>query len=159
MELNGFYNMDCIEGMSKIPDKYFQLAIVDPPYGGTEEETKAERRGGDWAAKYGEHIKEWDIAPKPEYFTELFRISENQVIWGGNYFRLPPTRCFLIWRKPTMSETFSMAMCEYAWTSFRENAKVFEYAPHAQKGETRIHPTQKPIPLYEWILSRYAKTR
>lgn len=99
-------------------------------------------------------IISWDTAPEKEYFEELFRISRNQIIWGGNYFELPPTRCFLIWRKLTISENFTMAMCEYAWTSFNSNAKIFEYAP---QDKTRFHPTQKPVALYEWILSRYAK--
>lgn len=98
----------------------------------------------------------WDVAPGEEYFKELFRVSRNQIIWGGNYFYLPPTRCFLIWRKLTISESFSMAMAEYAWTSFNDNAKVFEYAPQG-KGNERFHPTQKPVALYEWILNKYAK--
>lgn len=76
---------------------------------------------------------------------------------GGNYFDLPPTRCFLIWRKLTISENFSMAMAEYAWTSFNANAKVFEYAPQARSGDNRFHPTQKPVALYEWVISRFAK--
>lgn len=99
----------------------------------------------------------WDVAPKQEYFEELFRISRNQIIWGGNYFELPPTRCFLIWRKLTISESFTMAMAEYAWTSFNSNAKVFECAPQAVKGDSRFHPTQKPIALYDWIFANYAK--
>ena len=99
-------------------------------------------------------IRHWDVAPQKEYFEELARVSKNQIIWGGNYFDLPPTRCFLIWKKLTISENFSMAMCEYAWTSFNDNAKLFEYAPQEK---TRFHPTQKPIALYEWILARYAK--
>lgn len=98
----------------------------------------------------------WDVAPGQEYFDELFRVSRNQIIWGGNYFRLPPTRCFLVWRKLTISETFTMAMAEYAWTSFNGNAKVFECAPQGKPGD-RFHPTQKPIELYRWIFSRYAK--
>ena len=106
----------------------------------------------------GEEVRKkiiaWDVAPPKEYFNELFRVSRNQIIWGGNYFELPPTRCFLIWRKLTISESFSMAMCEYAWTSFNSNAKLFEYAPQGQ-GD-RFHPTQKPIQLYEWILRKYA---
>lgn len=99
----------------------------------------------------------WDIAPSQEYFDELFRVSKNQIIWGGNYFNLPPTRCFLIWRKLSISEKFSMAMCEYAWTSFNANAKVFECVPQGTKKDPRFHPTQKPIKLYQWILERYAK--
>lgn len=99
----------------------------------------------------------WDVAPGEDYFKELFRVSRNQIIWGGNYFALPPTRCFLIWRKLTISENFSMAMAEYAWTSFRENAKVFECAPQGKPGDPRWHPTCKPIALYKWLLSKYAK--
>lgn len=114
----------------------------------------ADRTGRSWSKKYGKDINHWDIAPPPEYFKELARVSQNQIIWGGNYFNLPPTRCFLIWKKLTISESFSMAMCEYAWTSFNDNAKVFEYAP---QDKARFHPTQKPVALYEWILNRYAK--
>jgi site-specific DNA-methyltransferase (adenine-specific) len=99
----------------------------------------------------------WDVAPGEEYFKELFRISQNQIIWGGNYFQLPPTRCFLVWKKLSISESFSMAMAEYAWTSFNSNAKVFEYAPQGNKNNVRFHPTQKPVALYEWILGKYAK--
>lgn len=113
----------------------------------------ADRVGGSRSKKYGTDINHWDIAPSPEYFAELARVSQNQIIWGGNYFNLPPTRCFLIWRKLTISENFTMAMCEYAWTSFNDNAKMFEYAP---QDKARFHPTQKPVALYEWILNRYA---
>lgn len=114
----------------------------------------ADRVGRSWSKKDGTDINHWDIAPPPEYFAELARVSQNQIIWGGNYFDLPPTRCFLIWKKLTISENFTMAMCEYAWTSFNDNAKVFEYAP---QDKARFHPTQKPVALYEWILNRYAK--
>ncbi len=100
-------------------------------------------------------IIEWDVAPGQEYFEELFRVSRNQIIWGGNYFSLPPTRCFLVWRKLTISEKFSMAMAEYAWTSFNSNAKVFEFAPQGKPGD-RFHPTQKPIELYDWIFANFA---
>ena len=116
-----------------------------------------DRTGGTWAEKYGKKIIAWDVAPEQSYFDELFRVSRNQVIWGGNYFALPPTRCFLIWKKLTISETFSMAMAEYAWTSFTGNAKVFEAAPQGTSKEERFHPTQKPVSLYSWILSKYAK--
>ena len=98
----------------------------------------------------------WDTAPGEEYFKELFRVSRNQIIWGGNYFALPPTRCFLVWRKLTISEKFTMAMAEYAWTSFNSNAKVFEHVPQDNTGQ-RFHPTQKPVALYAWIFSNYAK--
>lgn len=115
---------------------------------------EAERTGGAWAEKYGTKVKHWDVAPKLEYFNELARVSKNQIIWGGNYFELPATRCFLVWRKLTISEKFTMAMCEYAWTSFNDNAKFIEIAPQDKE---RFHPTQKPVKLYFWILNNYAK--
>lgn len=102
-------------------------------------------------------IVAWDIAPDQKYFEELFRVSRNQIIWGGNYFQLPPTRCFVVWRKLSISEEFSMAMAEYAWTSFTSNAKVFEYAPQGKQYDKRFHPTQKPVALYKWLLNNYAK--
>ena len=103
------------------------------------------------------NIEFWDFAPPQEYFDELFRVSKNQIIWGGNYFSLPPTRCFLVWRKLTIAETFTMAMCEYAWTSFNANAKLFECAPQGNAREKRFHPTQKPVKLYTWCLGLFAK--
>lgn len=115
----------------------------------------AERTGGTWAAKYGKKIIAWDVAPGEEYFEQLFRVSRNQIIWGGNYYDLPPTRCFLVWDK-CLAEDFSMAMAEYAWTSFTGNAKMFRMPPTGKPGE-RFHPTQKPVKLYAWIYSRYAK--
>lgn len=192
------YNIDCMEYMKTVPDKYFDLAVVDPPYGGGSRERererencaaavesikvqssagseaglrstisvtggffspdiKAGRTGGTWASKYDTDIRHWDIAPTQEYFDELARVSKNQIIWGGNYFDLPPTRCFLIWRKLTISENFTMAMVEYAWTSFNDNAKCFEHTPQGTKDDERFHPTQKPVALYEWIYKRYAK--
>ena len=99
----------------------------------------------------------WDVAPGKEYFEELFRVSKHQIIWGGNYFELPPTRCFLIWKKLTISDKFTMAMCEYAWTSFNSNAKLFEFAPQGKASDQRFHPTQKPVELYKWIYGLYAK--
>lgn len=100
-------------------------------------------------------IPDWDVAPPTEYFTELRRVSRNQVIWGANYFTMPPTRCFLVWNK-MQPENFSMAMCEYAWTSFSGNAKMFTMK--AQRGEHsgKFHPTEKPIELYCWILRLFA---
>lgn len=173
-------NVDCMEYMRTLPDKAFDLAVVDPPYGDGNggsakrfggmfgavygENTRAHvadaharvaRTGGTWAAKFGKKIVAWDVAPKEEYFQELFRISRDQIIWGGNYFSLPPTRCFLILRKTNIPENFSMAMCEYAWTSFNGNAKVFDFNMQRQPG--RFHPTQKPVELYEWILTSFAK--
>lgn len=147
--INVAYNIDCMEYMKTLPDKAFDLAIVDPPYGININESG--RLGG-----YGGKGKSWDAQrPDDQYFDELFRVSKNQIIWGGNYFRLPPTRCFLIWDKK-QPEKVSFASCEFAWTSFDASAKTFYY--HAlQKEDNRIHPTQKPIKLYEWILTNYAK--
>ena len=101
-------------------------------------------------------IRHWDVAPPKEYFDELARVSKDQIIWGGNYFDLPPTRCFVVWDKG-IPEKFSMAMCEYAWTSFNSNAKLFHYLPQGKKGAERFHPTQKPVALYSWLLKLYAK--
>lgn len=144
----GFYNMDCMEGMQEFPDKYFDLAIVDPPYGISITESGRLKR-------YNSENGKWDATPPTEkYFKELFRVSRNQIIWGGNYFLLPPTRCFLIWDKK-QPEGVSFASCEFAWTSFDGSAKTFYMSP-MNTGEYRIHTTQKPVALYEWILTRYA---
>lgn len=144
----GYYNMDCIEGMKHFPDKYFDLAIVDPPYG-----INIQNSGR--LKKYNTN-KVWDNEiPSDDYFKELFRASKNQVIWGGNYFDLPPTKCFLIWDKK-QPQDISFASCEFAWTSFDKVAKTFYYSPFADN-DKRIHTTQKPVTLYEWILNRYAK--
>ena len=100
-------------------------------------------------------IVAWDVAPEQDYFDELFRVSRYQIIWGGNYFDLPPTRCFLVWRKSNVPlEGFSMASAEYAWTSFYRNAMVFEFSAVGQVG--RFHPTQKPPELYRWIYKHFA---
>ena len=122
---------------------------------------KVSRTGGTWATKYREggifdtnDIRHWDVAPNEDYFNELFRISEFQIIWGGNYFELPVSRNFIIWRKLTISENFSMAMAEYAWTNIPGNSKLFSYAP---QDSSRFHPTQKPVALYKWLLKNYAK--
>lgn len=149
----GFYNMDCLEGMRQFPDNYFELAIIDPPYGNAG--GIVSRTGGAWASKFGQKIKNWDSAPESDFFEELFRVSKNQIIWGGNYFSLPPSRCFIVWRKTGIPENFTMAMCEYAWTSFDRNAKVCEFRASGQTD--RFHPTQKPVALYKWILQHYAE--
>lgn len=147
---------DCMEYMRSLPDNAFDLACVDPPY--SKANGKVGRTGGTWAAKYGTAIKQWDIAPTPPYFTELMRVTSNQIIWGANYFaNMPPTRGFIVWRKKTISEKFTMAMAEYAWTSFDRNAKVFECVPQGTKADPRIHPCQKPTALYQWLFENYAK--
>jgi site-specific DNA-methyltransferase (adenine-specific) len=150
LELNKLYNMDCMEGMKQFPDKYFGLSIVDPPYG-IGDKFKGGKTG---KINFNEIVnKEWDNVPNQDYFKELFRVSKNQVIWGGNYFNLPPTRCFIVWDK-MISEDFSLAMCELAWTSFDKLAKIYKlYNPK----DFKIHPTQKPVKLYGWLLKNYAK--
>lgn len=143
------YNMDCMEYMHSLPDKAFDLAVVDPPYGISI--TNSGR-----LKKYNANNKKWDEEiPQKKYFDELFRVSKNQIIWGGNYFYLPPTRCFLIWDK-RQPEDVSFASCEFAWTSFDQSAKTFYYSMLRDK-DYRFHPTQKPVALYAWIFRRYAK--
>lgn len=113
--------------------------------------------GRDMGGEVRKKIIAWDVAPEKEVFDDIFRVSRHQVIWGGNYFELPPARCFLIWRKLTISESFSMAMAEYAWTSYNANAKVYECAPQGKVGDPRFHATQKPIDLYRWIYGMFTK--
>ena len=172
--------MDCMEGMAQFPDKFFDLAVVDPPYGGAGQDFKrsdksrfggkfdkykrdnpidsgggysVERRGGTWASKYGKKIIGWDHAPGEEYFKELFRVSKNQIIWGGNYFSLPPTRCFVCWDKMQPWPNFSQA--EFAWTSFSNPSKMFRFD---NRTGGKIHPTQKPVELYAFLLQQFAPT-
>lgn len=148
LELNRLYNMDCMEGMKEFPDKYFELAICDPPYG-------IDINSSGRLGHYGGKGKKWDEhIPDNDYFNELFRVSQNQIIWGGNYFNLPPTRCFVIWDKK-QPENVSFASCELAWTSFEASAKTFYMSPMNVPDE-RIHPTQKPVKLYGWLLNKYA---
>jgi site-specific DNA-methyltransferase (adenine-specific) len=140
-----------MELMARYPDNYFDLAIVDPPYGLGDSVVNS---GGRFA-RYENKNGNWDNeTPTIEYFKELFRISKNQIIWGGNYFELPPTKCFLIWDKKQPQDV-SFASCEFAWTSFNSVAKTFYFRPQGQ--ENRFHPTQKPVALYKWLLDKYAK--
>ena len=154
-------NEDNMELMSRYEDNYFDLAIVDPPYGiGITKNKRLNNISN----------KDWDNEiPKKEYFEELKRVSKNQIIWGGNYFieHLSNTRCYLNWDKLNHSDTY--ADCEMAWTSFDKNAKIFKYMWDGNrygfigaikgvgKKSIRMHPTQKPIALYEWILMNYAE--
>lgn len=174
--INKIIHADCMDILKQLPDKCIDLVLTDPPYGGGGQvkersqkplgggifdkyEIKATRTGGTWNKKYAKgdssanYVTHWDIAPSQEVFEEIFRVSKNQIIWGGNYFLLPPTRCFNIWKKLTISENFTMAMAEYAWTSFNDNAKVWEFAP---QDKNRFHPTQKPVKLIENQLRLYS---
>lgn len=142
---------DCMDFMAKFPDKYFDLAIVDPPYGLGNRVVNSSGR----FARYKNKNGNWDMeAPNKKYFDELFRVSQNQIIWGGNYFELPASRCFLIWDKK-QPEGVSFASCEYAWSNFDSVAKTFYYSPMQEKD--RFHVTQKPTALYIWLLQNYAK--
>jgi site-specific DNA-methyltransferase (adenine-specific) len=142
-----------MEAMKKMPDKAFDLAIVDPEYRDLEENrpTKDMRKNGD--------MKRFQGKPTPEYFKELFRVSKNQIIWGANNFDLPNYKGFVIWKKITISDVFTMSMAELAYISegLGTTSKVFEYAPQGTTDDPRIHPTQKPVALYEWLLTHYAK--
>jgi site-specific DNA-methyltransferase (adenine-specific) len=144
-----------IELMSRYEDNHFDLAIVDPPYAINFED------GGQYFKKNNNYTKgkKWDkTTPSKEYFLELFRVSKNQIIWGGNYFNLPPTRCIIAWTKTIEVQNRTFSEWEMAWTSYNSIAKYFNLKPFLRKGiEDRIHPTQKPIKLYEWLLMNYAK--
>lgn len=149
-----YYNEDCMVGMKRYGDKHFGLCICDPPYGIGMDGGNVGYKGKNNLAK-----KQWDKAtPDAEYFQELFRISENQIIWGGNYFNLPPTRCFLIWDKGAGFKGRTYAECELAWTSFNANARMFMRDPLAMGDyHGKINPCQKPVALYKWLLHNYAK--
>ncbi len=143
-----FYNGDCMDLLKQTPDKYYDLALVDPPYG----------IGISGNPVRQQHTrKSWDDAiPDKEYFDQLFRVSKNQIVWGGNYFGLPPTQGFIIWNK-VQPENFSLAMCEYAWTSMNTPAKIYKKRIVGADKDGRIHPTQKPVALYDWLIKNYAK--
>lgn len=148
-------NEDNLKLMARYEDKYFDLAIVDPPYGILNKTP----RGGDYKFNKDEYSK-WDIKPTKEYFDELFRVSKNQIIWGGNYFgeiwlRNPYNKCFVVWDKNQPESLNNFSMAELAWTSFDKPSKIFHFS--VRKNRNKIHPTQKPVELYEWLLKMFAK--
>jgi site-specific DNA-methyltransferase (adenine-specific) len=154
------YNADCMEVMKQFKDKEFDLAIVDPPYGidmGGGSSIKKLKNRPNWkGCKYDK--KDWDNSiPKKEYFDELFRVSKNQIIWGGNYFTeyLKPTKSWIIWdKKMSHNENFSHA--EMAWVSLKSITRLISHSATGTS-DKKIHPTEKPIKLYAWILKKYAK--
>lgn len=175
LELNHFYNMDCMEGLKQIPDKYFELAIVDVPYGigenGSRNKTRTKlAKSKDYKPFAGDDLK----PPDSDYFNELLRVSKNQIIWGANHFiSLIPynSSCWIVWDKVNGVSDF--ADCELAWSSFKTATRIFRYMwqgmnqgksiaeghimqGNKSKNEVRIHPTQKPILLYKWLLRNYA---
>jgi site-specific DNA-methyltransferase (adenine-specific) len=153
--------MDCMELMREYPDKHFDLAIVDPPYG-----IKAHKEQGLGDSKTGRNMRKeskwkggaWDNKPPSvNYFVELRRISKNQIVFGGNYFPLPPSRCWLVWDKVQRCDN---ADAELAWTSFKTSVRIFTYPAQNLMGfmnPNRFHPTEKPVALYRWLLANYAK--
>jgi site-specific DNA-methyltransferase (adenine-specific) len=163
----GFYNKDCVKGMKEFPDKYFELAIVDPPYGGVTLGGYASNKvSGGVARNRNDYILDlWaQSAPSNEYFDELFRVSQNQIIWGGNYFIEQIARnsqCWIVWDKEK-PEGVTYADVELAWTSFDRGAKIFRFAWNGmiqgdmKNKERKIHPTQKPVKLYKWLLRNFA---
>ena len=143
------FHADCMEIMKQYPDKYFDLAIVDPPYGINIETS------GTYFKQF--KTKGWDNSiPSSEYFEELKRVSKNQIIWGGNYFLeyLGSSKCFLIWDK-MIGEGMSFADGEMAWTSFQKPTRIKKLLSRSENG--KIHPTQKPIDLYDWVINKYAE--
>ena len=148
--------MDCLEYMRTLPDKAFTLAIADPPYGliesGAWKRTSAGSLRGRIMNESKKKFNGWDKAPKQEFFDELKRVSEHRIIWGGNYFPLPPSRCILCWDKVQPWENF--AQIELAWTDLDWPAQLFRYD---NRLGGKIHPTQKPVELYAWILNKFAK--
>ena len=149
MPLSEVYNIDCMQYMATVPDGYFDIAIVDPPYGLSPKSTQGSGKLKGRCLNRG-NIQQWDVAPSEEYFRELRRVSKHQIIWGGNYFDLPPTRCFIVWDKQQPWENFSQA--EFAWTSYDKPAKLVTIS---KSKEAKIHPTQKPVELYAYILSTF----
>ena len=147
-------NEDCMELLKRTPDNYYDLSICDPPYG-ININVSMGRRKGNKKSDYHKFSGNDNSIPTAEYFTELKRVSKNQIIWGGNYMTefLNPTPCWLLWDKG-FSEDVTFAQFEMAWTSFSSSAKKFDKHPSQQN---RIHPTQKPVALYKWILDKYAK--
>jgi site-specific DNA-methyltransferase (adenine-specific) len=157
-------NEDCMIGMARYPDKYFDLAIVDPPYGIGEDGSKNHTRGKLAIAKNYKSFAGNDIsAPDINYFNELIRISKNQIVWGANHFinNIPyNSSCWIVWDK---DNTGDFADAELAYTSFKSAVRIFKFRwngmlqQNMKDKEQRIHPTQKPVALYKWLLQNYAK--
>lgn len=152
------HNCDCMELLKATPDKFYKLAIVDPPYNIVSQQLRGIGSRIDASGK----MNDWNNKKPPqEYYDELFRVSEKQIIWGANNFILPESEYFIVWDKQQSVANFASA--EYAWTNVKMPAKVFRYSIHQVMSDRKedggkIHPTQKPVKLYEWLLTNYAKT-
>ncbi len=152
--LSEVYLEDCVKALKRYADNHFDLAIVDPPYGLGDKLTS----GGTWSVKWQDKGADWDKTPSKEYWEQLFRVSKNWIVFGGNYFieHLPNCRSFIAWHKPYMDGMHSMSNVELALTSFDRNAKKISF--NKDKGtDERIHVCQKPVQLYRWVLDNYAQ--
>ena len=159
IERNHIYNCDCMEGMAEMPDNYISLCIVDPPYGITRYQQKS-HFGDRVTMTAHDKINDWNVKPSVEYFDELFRISKYQIIWGANNFTLPESEYFIVWDKQQTVKNFASA--ELAYTNIKQPAQIFRYSIHQEMSDRKayggkLHPTQKPILLYKWLLTNYAK--
>lgn len=152
-------NQDCLEYMRSLPDKFFHMAVADPPYGFGNVVADGARFGGRFKRynKGTTDMNQWDTAPSSDFFTELLRVSEHQVVWGANFFpTMPACKCFLVWVKTNIPDGFSMAQAEYAWTSLPVNARVWHGSSARPKDHTdHFHPTEKPTALYRWVLEQW----
>ena len=152
------YLRDCMEAMAEFPDNYFDLAVVDPPYGIERfKNVTTTPSSKDVHAKRFQRMETVNNdKPSDEYWSELFRVSKNQIIWGANNFELPPSEYFLCWNKEQAMPNF--ATLEYAWVSMglKKPAKLFTYSIHKHNQVDKVHPTQKPVALYDWIFAKYA---
>lgn len=163
LELNKIYCGDCLDFMGQMEDKSVDLVLTDPPYGIGEHGGKSESRCRSTGVTPSNYPNlNWDTKPPTlHYFNEMFRISKNQIIFGGNYFSLPPSPCWIVWDKVNGENDF--ADCELAWTSFSTAVRKYRYKWHGMLQENmahkeiRIHPTQKPVKLFEWIIKNYAQ--
>lgn len=146
------FNIDCVEYMRTIPDKFFDLAVCDPPYG----INAGKMTMGSGVNRPYSHDKDWDAGiPGPEYFEELFRVSREQIIFGGNYFPLPLSEDWIVWDKMNDGRSFSEA--ELAWCSVHRKMRIFHFRTTTPVKGGKIHPTQKPVELYSWIFANYAR--
>jgi site-specific DNA-methyltransferase (adenine-specific) len=161
-----FLNIDCMEYMAGLEDNAFDLAIVDPPYGiGAAKTINIPNKKRSFIGNKIHAEKDWDNSiPPAEYFQQLMRVSENQIIWGGNYFteHLRPVKAWIFWdKKETKTQGSNFSDGELAWTSFNKVTRLFQYGwigiDYCNKKESKIHPTQKPVRLYDWLLQNYAK--
>ena len=157
--LSEVYLEDCVTALKRYADNHFDLAIVDPPYGIERfKNVTTTPSSKDVHAKRFQRMETVNNdKPSDEYWSELFRVSKNQIVWGANNFELPPSEYFLCWNKQQAMPNF--ATLEYAWVSMglKKPAKLFTYSIHKHNQVDKVHPTQKPIPLYDWILQNYAK--